>query len=274
MVRSGLTSLMALGLAPVLGKAAAVEDIQALVQHELRTRRISTNSSGSCECLGWKAAYAAGAKCGDGRELDIAAGVPGPKAARSPQLAFEFCQMYFANLPDENYCMNNKFAQEPMQWCYVSGGCAEGTPTQRPGPLKVKTCSQGQDTLLGQMKFQDFAAHAYKNKLEMGLMVQYAYPTWAGEKLPDVQAFWGLPEPAHAKPMTPELKQRLQALADSGKTMFFTSRNGHPPFGVVEGKRLYYINFNPKGNPGFKKKEDMNSWGCVGGCGVENRPLW
>mmetsp|Transcript_129673 Transcript_129673/g.276645 ORF Transcript_129673/g.276645 Transcript_129673/m.276645 type:complete len:263 (+) Transcript_129673:68-856(+) len=246
---------------------AAIEDTVSLVQKSVKLH------DDTCTCLSWHDAYhSLNAKCGDGHEMDLVPTLPGPEAAQIPQLSFEFCEMYFSNLPDSNFCQNEKWVQEPAQWCYVSKECSQSKHLH--GPLSTKTCTTGRDTLLADMKFEDFAAYAYSSKLELGLMVQFAYPTWEHGKLPDVQAFWGLPAGEGAAPISEELRAELQELVDSGKTMFFVSRNGHPPFGVAEGKKLYYVNFNPAGNPGFEKKEDMNTWGCVAGCGSDNMALW
>jgi len=227
-------------------------------------------ASEDCDCVGWKTAYSSlGAKCGQGHELDLALPLPGVFAAMNPQLQYEFCKFYFSGLPDDAFCQREKFGNGPEHWCYVSDKCPTATMA---GSAKVKSCRRGRDRHLGDMKFEEFAKYAHGNKLEMGLMVQFAYPTYAGEKLPDVQAFWGLPAPADAKPMSDELRKHLQAVVDSGETTFFTSRNGHPPFGVAEGSKFYYINFDPH-KYGFDRKEDMNKWACVAGC-TENSPLW
>lgn len=236
-------------------------------------------TASSCACLDWSDAYQVfGAKCGDGHEMDIAEGIPGPQAAAIPQLHDEFCGQYFGNLPKDNFCQKTRFDAGTKQWCYVKAECAVGERSQGSGSVKTKWCSEGQDKILGDMKFEDFAAYAHKNKLELGLMVQYAYPTFefedaAGEtKLPDVQSFWGLAPGSDAKPMTEELRQRLQEVKDSGKTTFFTSRSGHPAFGVAEGEKFYWINFSKINSfwsmqgKQWEHKEDMNHWACVAGC--------
>mmetsp|Transcript_3156 Transcript_3156/g.9456 ORF Transcript_3156/g.9456 Transcript_3156/m.9456 type:complete len:270 (-) Transcript_3156:132-941(-) len=264
--------LFIIGCLARLTSASIADESVSLIQKDSRLKIAASASDSSCECLGWKDAYTKhGASCGDGHELDLA-GIPGPIAKTIPQLSFEFCSMYFGNLPNDNYCMNKKWLADPTEWCYVPAGCTEGTPIQN-RTLATKDCNKEADATLGEMKFEELAAYAYRNKLELGLMVQYAFPTWDGEKLPDVQAFWGLPAPADAKPISTELRERLEAQVKSGKTMFIVSRNGHPPFGVSEGEKLYYINFNPT-QADFSHKEDMNLWGCVAGCGSENKALW
>jgi len=269
----------ALLLASVAGSAAAAltADVSSLVQRASQLQAGREPVDSACECVGWHDAYNEhGMKCGWGRELDIAAdSIPGPIAAMIPQLSFEFCQMYFGNLPNDRYCMNNRFGARPTEWCYVRPGCSKGYKAQKDvqGSLYVKNCSRDEDATLGEMKFEELAAYVYKNKLELGLAVQYAFPTWHVEKLPDMQAFWGLQAPADAAPMGEGLRQRLKWHVGSGKTVFITSRSGHPPFAVSEGEKLYYINFNPV-KAGFDRKEDMNLWACVAGCGAASKPIW
>jgi len=265
-----MAALRLLALLPAAA-AAAAQDTLALIQTSVRTQ------ADACTCLPWHDAYNMHkSKCGYGREMYIN-GMMGKNygpafAQQDKNMKFEFCEQYFYNLPADNFCQNEKFGDGVPNWCYVSPECSEGTHLY--GPLSTKTCASGRDKLLSDMRFEDFAAYAYKNKPEMGLMVQYAYPTWQGEKLPDVMEFWGLKGDAQAKPLSEDLRRRLQAQVDSGKTVFFTSRSGHPPFGIAEGGKLYYMNFNPAGNPGFAKREDMNTWGCVGGGGSANMELW
>jgi len=261
------SQLALIGGVAVLSSAAPA-DVSSLVQKGVQLHA----DASACKCVGWKDAYSKlGAKCGGGHELDIVP-MPGFMARMIPQMSYEFCQMYFSNLPNDNYCMNTKFGQQsPTEWCYVRADCVG---SGKNGTLQTKSCTRGQDATLGEMRFEDFAAYAHRSKLELGLMTQFAFPTWEGEKLPDVQAFWGLPAPADAKPISEELRGRLQAVVDSGKTMFFVSRDGHPPYGVVEGKKLYYINFDPQSKPDFAHKEDMNQWRCVAGCGEANKPIW
>jgi len=260
----------------LLGSAAGVAmataaDVSALVQRDTKLH-VGAASAESCECLGWQDAYSKhGAKCGDGHELDTV-GIPGFIAREIPQIGYEFCAMFFQSLPNSKYCLNDKFSGTPAEWCYVSDACTEGAKSG--GPLHTRNCTRGRDATLGEMKFEEFAAYVHENKLELGLTVQFAYPTWQKEKLPDVQAFWGLAAPEDAKPIDAELRARLQAQVDSGKTMFFTSRDGHPPYAVSEGAKLYYINFAEPGHIDFARKEDMNRWACVAGCGSANRPLW
>merc|ERR1712032_852069 len=96
--------------------------------------------------------------CGDGHELDLAGGIPGPMAAHIPQLSFEFCQMFFANLPNDAFCLKTKFDSGSEQWCYVSTECQDGNHpwgSDKPNKLKSKMCGPG-DKNLGDMTFEQF----------------------------------------------------------------------------------------------------------------------
>jgi len=257
--------------------ATLVAGAVGLGQISVLKRDVSVHdqAASSCACLDWSDAYTVfGAKCGEGHELDLALaeGLSGLDAAKLPQLSFELCEQYFGNLPKDNFCMKTRFDAEDESWCYVKPECAVGEQSQGSGPLKTKLCSAGQDRILGEMKFEDFVAQADELKLEKGLMAQFAYPTFQGAKLEDVQSFWGLAPGSDAVPMTEELRQRLQEVKDSGKTTFFTSRSGHPPFGVAEGEKFYWINYSKTNTlytiqgTQWDHKEKMNSWACVAGC--------
>lgn len=267
----------------VLWGSLALEDGSSLVQASVSRHGDTSN----CTCLSWSYAYSkAGATCGQGHELDLV-GIPGPSAAKIPQLADEFCKNYFYNLPDENFCQRTKFgADHDDGWCYVAAeACPQGEETQRDDSphlrtkLKTKRCGAG-DRKLSDAKFEDFVAHAKASKLEFGLMVQYAYPALKDVKIQDVQSWWGLPKDPAAPELTEAMESKLQAAVDSGETRFISSRSGHPPFGVVEGKKLYWINFSEankrrqrNGEDVWAHKEEMNAYACVAGC-EENEALF
>jgi len=261
-------------LALLVGTPAA-DDTTSLLQASVGVHRRGLsplNATGSCDCLGWQDAYTSyGAQCGSGHELDLLP-FPVALARHIPGLSEEICHHFFGSLPNDPRCLKRAFDASEDNWCYVPGACAEGQATDRQG-LGVKSCHRGRDTLVSDMRFEDFAAYAYRSRMEMGIMTQFTYPTWGPEKLPDVQAFWGLEAPSNAAPISDELRQRLQAMVDSGNTTFFTSVSGHPPYAVAEGTKLFYINFRTAGVVDFNHKEDMNRYACVAGC-EHNAPLW
>merc|ERR1712079_686151 len=134
-----------------------------------------------------------------------------------------------------------------MGWCYVSHECSHSDYGK---DLNTKSCSEGsEDKKFGDMKFVEFAKYVYQSKLELGLALQYAYPV-APVKLPDVLEFWGLDDRwselagKALLPMPSELKHALSKRADTEKPLFFNPRTGHPPFAVMKGRKLYWINFS------------------------------
>merc|ERR1719242_1386250 len=99
--------------------------------------------------------------------------------------------------------------------------------------------------------------------------MQYAYPTWdGGDYLQDVQAFFGLPAPNNSKPLTAELRARLQARADSNQTTIFYSGDNHLwPYGVLEGSRFYLVQFHKGTMMHQLPKHIQYKIACMSGCG-------
>lgn len=261
-------------LASVAGLAAAVPgaDVSSLVQKDARLHAAAADSS--CECIGWKDAYTKhGMQCGWGKELDVALitdNIPGPIAAQIPQLSY-WCGQFFANLTNENFCMNNMFAASPTQWCYVSPGCPQGARAQA-GDLFVKVCSRD-DATLGSMKFEELAAYAEKRQLGVPLAAQFAYPTWP-EALFAVASFYGVDATAILGPefkdylpsvdAVPGLRERLNAQVASGRPVFFNNEGGKPPLAVAEGKKLYIM--GPNEGLAWRDTGNPDAWGCLAGC--------
>lgn len=267
-----MASMRTIALTTSLGLSGAVKMHQAPSNASV--------SEGDCACMKWSEVYRMGQTvCGSGRELSFVHDYPGEQVAKVQPFSEEFCANFWAQLPDDNLCFKSEFgsANADDTWCYVSGDCK---PMRNGTKLNTKTCVRGEDRILGDMKFEDFARYMDDNKLEKGLALQYAYSVFTA-KLPDVIEFWGLSVPGmRVKPLTDELRQAVQQHVDSGKTMFITSVSGHPPFAVSEGKKLYWINFSKA----YKKhvaaqedvwahKEEMNAWACVAGCD-QNEPVF
>mmetsp|Transcript_119043 Transcript_119043/g.265708 ORF Transcript_119043/g.265708 Transcript_119043/m.265708 type:complete len:275 (-) Transcript_119043:96-920(-) len=229
-------------------------------------------ASDSCECLGWQDAYKAhGADCSS--------------------MGDETCTKFFMNLPNEKVCLNEDFGKtNPKQWCYVSSSCQSGQALtwdrafrfgqKRTDQAKFKWCGED-DTKLADKTPSELKEWTTANDLEIGLAVHFSYPTWQPEKLTtDVLSFFGVEPPAdapreefRAAPLTPELRERLQKQADTGKATLILSTAGHPPFGIMKGKELYWLNFSDEqlalltsGQDFFAHKGTMNNVKCVAGC--------
>jgi len=223
------------------------------------------HASNSCECLGWQDAYQQGADCST--------------------MGDETCAKFFRNLPNEQFCLNEDFGRtSPKQWCYVSSSCASGEAlqwrTQGSGDVKFKWCG-ATEAKLSDKTPPELKAWTTANDLEIGLAVHFSYPTWQSEKLTtDVLSFFGVALPSDApalefkaEPLTPELRERLQKQADAGTPTLIISTAGHPPFGIMQGKELYWLNFSEEqlallksGGDFFAQKGAMNDVKCVAGC--------
>jgi len=203
----------------------------------------------------------------------------------------EVCGHFFMNMPDEKMCVNEGFGQQkPKQWCYVSSSCESGEALQwgsAADGVNFRWCGDHEEKLADKSPLE-LKAWTTKNDLEIGLAVHFAYPAWQPEKLTDdVLSFFGVQPPSDlhpllfkAEPLTPSLRQRLQEVADAGTATLLVSRVGHPPFGIMRGKELYWLNFSEEQNEHVKNHEDffahkgtMNDVKCVAGCG-EVAPTW
>jgi len=221
---------------------------------------------GDCKCLGWKDAYQI-------------------HQADCSHMGDETCDKFFKNLPNEVFCVNEGFhKEEPRQWCYVSSSCASGqTLTWRSASdtntAKFKWCGADEPKLADKTPVE-LRAWTEKNDLEIGLGVHFAYPTLPEKLTNDVLEFFGISAPAdappaefHSPPLSEDLRQRLQKRADEGRRTLIISTAGHPPFGIMEGKKLYWLNFSDKQMELLKNNQDfwshkgiMNNVLCVAGC--------
>lgn len=239
----------------------------------LQHKSASAQTPGSaCECLGWRDAYQQhGANC--------------------MRMGDETCVKYFMELPNENMCMNDDFGHpEPKQWCYVSSSCELGreltwSTVKTADQAKFMYCDASHAKLGDKTPLQlgDWSA---KSNIELGLAVHFAYPVMVeGMKLTtDVLDFFGLSHGAFmaaAPPGTFEerrsdhdhLRSLLQERSAAGTTTLIISNAGHPPFGIMKGKELYWVNFSEEqwqrvlqGLEFFGDKGHMNRVMCVAGC--------
>jgi hypothetical protein len=291
--------LLSLVLSHPTGASSVEDDEACLIQlkHDLHK---TTTKDDSCACMGWSSAYKAGAKCGQGGEFhplgDGLMAIPNFDAPKHRvNVTKEFCNMYFERLNDDNMCQREAWDSQlnddytparKATWCYVSSNCTETNTGNTTGleaapqfgypnvpALKWKHCGAA-DRKFGDMKFEELAAYALESKLELGFMAQFAYNTIEEGKLADVQEFWGLKKgDGAASTMPEELRSKLHSLKDSGATMFIGSSNSKPPYAVLEGQKLYWINSSDaneerkkNGEDLWEHKETMNAWGCVAGC--------
>lgn len=232
----------------------------------------ASRADSECECLSWKKAFTDyGANCDKAGE--------------------DICGLFVARLPDEKFCMNSFVGMyHPQQWCYVSANCESGNKLDWAvdsyhGRARWKQCDTNQ-RFLGDTNFTDLHDWSVKNNLDIGMVAQFAFPTWDWGELQSVMNFFD----AHMPPDAPwkedqhiseEDRQRLQAMVDSGASMFYASRTSHPPFGVSEGKKFYYINHGVSianvvmaGGAFHSQPNKINDVVCAGGCGNASKPTW
>jgi len=256
-----------IALISFVATSAIVADALAISQQTVNVQPFSDDPDPRCNCLTWKNAYETGAWCGDGMELNFLGifGMNGTTAAQDPNFAYGWCYQYFNNLPNENFCQNTHYAMKPPQWCYVSKECpqAQLTPSKS---AATKLCTKGKDKMLADMPFQALENYAKYFKLDLALMSQYAYPTWEPESIDDVQEWLGLGRSNKSLgPLSPLAQQRLQTVIDSGETMLFVSRDYKPPFAIVEGPFVFWINLDgPNGE--YYRWDQRNVARCVKGC--------
>lgn len=253
-------------LAAVAATVAAVPG-QAQVSF-LRTRA----PSGSCACKKWKATYASGVTCGSNAELFLASGktaLHGPELAEYKKaLGDEFCTRFYETL-DDDYCVNVNMGTDEGGWCYVDSACSSlngGAPALE--GVSWKKCVKGQDKMLRDYSPEALAELATTAHLDLGLLHKMSYPLYKGHLWKDVSGFWNVPVtaltsvPQEAQQyfpspkvlqdfmaprwgdgsITPELRQEMQAIKDSGKPYSFdTDLDNHPPHVIVEGDKVYLV---------------------------------
>lgn len=229
--------------------------------------------SDACECLGWQDAFKVhGADCG--------------------KMGDETCAKFFMQIPNDKLCLNENFGKlHPRHWCYVSPSCKEGKSLEwstKPTDVlainpyleaKYRWCGE-EEPKLGDKLPLELREWTKKNDLEIGLAVHFAYPTFPGKLTNDFLDFFGLQAPADAPaqefaspPLSAEYRASLEKVAETGRPILFLSTAGHPPFGIMKGKKLYWLNFSDEqlqlvtsGKDFFSHKGIMNAVKCVAGC--------
>jgi len=232
----------------------------------------SKAASGSCTCKKWKETYANGVECGSNAEFFLASGktqlqgssLKGLKSA----LGDEFCTRFYETL-DDNYCVNVNMGTDEGEWCYVDSACSSlngGLPTLN--GVSWKKCQHEDDKMLRDYSPEELAELATTSNLDLGLLHKMSYPLYKGHLWKDVSGFWNVPVSAISSvpqelqqyfpspkelqdfmaprwgdgSITPELRQEMQAIKDSGKPYSFDmDLDNHPPHVIVEGDKVYLV---------------------------------
>lgn len=236
-------------------------------------------SRDSCTCKNWKETYANGVDCGSNLEFFLATGktsLSNPLLSQvKAGMGDEFCTRFYETL-DDNYCVNVNMGDDQGEWCFVDSSCSNlrgGAPTL--GGVSWKKCEHGQDKMLRDYSPEQLAELAATAKLDLGLLHKMSYPLYKGHLWKEVSGFWNVPVTAISTvpqgvplspkllqafmaprwgdgSITPELRQEMQAIKDSGKPYSFdTALDNHPPHVIVEGEKVYLV---------------LGSLVCVSGC--------
>jgi len=209
-------------------------------------------------------------------------------------------------LPNETFCVNHEFGQaDSKQWCYVSDSCESGKPLQWPGPfsvgeiappesepVKFKWCDEDEAKLSDKAPPELFE-WTKANNLDFGMTAHFVYPVFdTNVKLTsDVLSFFHLKPPEGAPENkvqsnvtqlsdTNLLMKSLKQRADEGTTALFSSVSKNPPYGIMKGKKLYWVNFSDEqykhlksGGDFFSHPGTIHDVKCVAGC-EETVPAW
>merc|ERR1719464_1634999 len=177
-----------------------------------------------------------------GHEFDHFWPVTGIWVAKKEEYYKQYCTYFYKLLPSTGVCVGTFYQDAPEQWCYVSKDCAEGNLTYTKAPLKTRWCAKGRDAQLQDMKFEKLAEYAKSNGLDVAMAARAAYPTVPDLYMRDIMHFWGL-RPAYRRNHSAEALNNKTArhLLGSNRSYVLRSSSGEPPFCVVEGPRMYWI---------------------------------
>uniref|UniRef100_A0A7S1PVR3 Subtilisin n=1 Tax=Alexandrium catenella TaxID=2925 RepID=A0A7S1PVR3_ALECA len=246
--------------------AAAVSTVAASVDElALLQSGATVGRADACKCLSWKDVYANhGVECGQGPELTFAGGY-----RAKPMVGEEFCTKWYERISG-NFCTQLHFGeQRDEQWCYVSSECQAATVGGTVGDVKWKLCKPDADTMLGQMSPQQLHEIAVTENKDPGLVFKMAYPVVKKDN--EVQNWPGAK--ACLKRPNGRKCETIKAAQDFGKPLIFDSKDGHPPFGAIIGRKAYESHFTPWFYQTFldqttlwKSPFKMNEYTCVHGC--------
>lgn len=287
-----------------MGKASTA--IALLCMRPAGAIQLQVNEDDPCTCLHWADAYSTkyNTTFDCGHEFDLAGDTENDPMGNNTQHAVDIPDMTFligvhffgayhkSNHSASNACVLAKPGPSTKSWCYVAPECEKGTTQwyKPQSPLKTKICETGKDTMLGDLEPNELMEFFDSENFDKGQGVQFAYPLFDGNgsDLLDTIGYWGLEAPfsliqqqwGRNKPITEELRAKVQAVVDSGKPTIFLSPNTQPPMAVAIGQKLYWINHSKKylelkarHQDVWKHKDVINEIKCVHGCD-ENAAVW
>jgi len=243
-------------------------------------------SDSSCECLGWQDAFHEyHADCQ--KQGDVV------------------CSQFFMSLPNEGFCLSEgPGVPQPKQWCYVSASCASGASltwagenqkTQATASAKFRWCD-AEKFSLSHMAPLELKQWALKSDVDAAVAATYAYPTFNHKMTLDIMNFFGTRPPANSKyldfaapPLDLFTSAQLQGLVNAGTPVLIRpdDKDGkapNPPFGIIKGQELYYINFSDEyekvmrkgvgSGVAFTHRGIMNDIKCVANCANGTSFAW
>mmetsp|Transcript_56272 Transcript_56272/g.121261 ORF Transcript_56272/g.121261 Transcript_56272/m.121261 type:complete len:235 (-) Transcript_56272:191-895(-) len=214
--------------------------------------QISTVNADACTCLDWKDAYSNyGYSC--------------------EEMGFEFCSGFFMHMSG-NLCVNQGIGagNKTREWCYVSSACQQLNGDSEPSAqIAAKSCTEEDDRLVDKTPVEIDALCA-KDDMDVGLMVKMAYVTPGQTRWNSAKTYFTTGSTNLAAKQIGE----LAAVQESGSRTVIDSRDGHPPFAVVDGSKVYEVKMNMGyaigqkilGRSLFEHPRRLNTMTCVSGC--------
>lgn len=223
------------------------------------------DTAASCSCMDWHEAYNDhGVKCGLGHEFTKFGGAKVmpffPKEVQR-----EFCDLLYERLPG-NMCFKVGYqTQSTASWCYVDSECKGARPVPN-STAAIKVCKQGVDTLSSSKTIEELAKLAKESDIDMGLVLMLSFPQYRGAAWGDVEGFFM----ENGKPTKQGVSELdLQEVVYSQSPVFFDSGNGHPPHMLVNGTKVYRVDFSEtikKNGFSWDKPGEIEAITCERGC--------
>mmetsp|Transcript_131815 Transcript_131815/g.294961 ORF Transcript_131815/g.294961 Transcript_131815/m.294961 type:complete len:235 (-) Transcript_131815:135-839(-) len=214
--------------------------------------QISTVNADACTCLDWKDAYSNyGYSC--------------------EEMGFEFCSGFFMRMSG-NLCVNQGIGAGDLatEYCFVSSACQQlNGGKQESAQIAKKFCTEADDRLVDKTPTEIDALCA-KDDLDRGLVVKMAYVTPGQTRWDSAKTYFTTGSTNLAAKQIGE----LAAVQESGSRTVIDSRDGHPPFAVVDGSKVYEVKMNMGyaigqkilGRSLFEHPRRLNTMTCVSGC--------
>lgn len=205
----------------------------------------------ACPCLNWRDLYRhQNVTCGQSYELSTF-GIGPVKGGFSKQwrdapkeVFHAWCTEFFHKIND-NYCVKFGIDAQELAWCYTSPLCSGlGNTVEKVdgADLQFRLCSASAgDTLLRDLQPEQLNKLAAKDKLDLGLVGHFAYPSFSPEKWSSAYMFWAKNTPEERANAIPDanLRARLQAVMDSKKPHLFEAEDTSGGGAIVIGTRVY-----------------------------------